>query len=123
MACCKRAEARHRCSCSWQQPAWSGGTGIGPLNGCPPCQLALASSCQRAPSHLPRLPQDAEGLASELSEVVQQQKLRMRGLAQEKAEACARLQAMNPQVGCLPLPAADGACWALERPLPACGLR
>ena len=35
----------------------------------------------------------------ELGEVVRQQKLRMRGLAQEKAEACARLQAMNPQVG------------------------
>lgn len=35
----------------------------------------------------------------ELSEVVRQQKLRMRGLAQERAEAQARLQAMNPQVG------------------------
>ncbi len=36
----------------------------------------------------------------ELSEVVRQQKLRMRGLAQERAEAQARLQAMNPQVRC-----------------------
>jgi hypothetical protein len=42
--------------------------------------------------------QEAEGLVGELGEVVQQQKLRMRGLAQERAEACARLQAMNPQV-------------------------
>lgn len=33
----------------------------------------------------------------ELGEVVRQQKLRVRGLAQEKAEACARLQASNPQ--------------------------
>jgi hypothetical protein len=31
--------------------------------------------------------------------VVRQQKLRMRGLAQERADACARLAAMNPQVG------------------------
>lgn len=43
-------------------------------------------------------PQEAEGLVGELGEVVRQQKLRMRGLVQEKAEACARLQAMNPQV-------------------------
>ena len=28
-----------------------------------------------------------------------QQRLRLRGLDQERAEACARLQAMNPQVG------------------------
>lgn len=42
--------------------------------------------------------QEAEALAAELSEVVQHQKLRMRGLAQEKAEAAARLAAMNPQV-------------------------
>lgn len=42
--------------------------------------------------------QEAEGLVGELSGVVQQQKLRLRGLAQERAEACARLQAMNPQV-------------------------
>lgn len=37
----------------------------------------------------------------ELSEVVRQQKLRMRGLAQERAEAAARLAAANPQVGWL----------------------
>lgn len=52
------------------------------------------------PSALPISPpaQEAEGLVGELSEVVRQQKLRMRGLAQEKAEASARLAAMNPQV-------------------------
>lgn len=42
--------------------------------------------------------QEAEALVAELSEVVQHQKLRMRVLAQEKAEAAARLAAMNPQV-------------------------
>ena len=55
---------------------------IVPLLGCLPQQLS----------------QELEGLVGELSEVVRQQKLRMRGLAQERAEAQARLQAMNPQV-------------------------
>ena len=49
--------------------------------------------------HCTALLQEAEGLVGELSQVVQQQRLRLRGLAQERAEACARLQAMNPQVG------------------------
>lgn len=49
------------------------------------------------PVRPPWLPQEAEGLVGELSGVVQQQKLRLRSLAQEKAEACARLQALNPQ--------------------------
>lgn len=40
---------------------------------------------------------EAEGLVGELSEVVRQQKLRMRTLAQERAEAAARLQATQPQ--------------------------
>lgn len=37
-------------------------------------------------------------MVRELTEVVQHQKLRMRALAQEKAETAARLVAMNPQV-------------------------
>ena len=54
-------------------------------------------------------------MVAELTEVVQHQKLRMRGLAQEKAEIAARLAAMNPQVvfrlGVWPLTAGvPGSC-------------
>ncbi len=37
-------------------------------------------------------------MVTELTEVVQHQKLRIRGLAQDKADVAARLAAMNPQV-------------------------
>lgn len=67
------------------------------------CRSAIHST---PPTLLLPWPQEAEGLVGELSEVVQQQKLRMRGLAQEKAEACARLQAMNPQVAAAAVPLA-----------------
>lgn len=60
-----------------------------------PC-LDSAINCRWTVSRCPA-PQEAEGLVGELSEVVRQQKLRMRGLAQEKAEAAARLAAMHPQ--------------------------
>ena len=66
--------------------------------------------------------QEAEGLVGELGEVVRQQKLRMRGLAQERAEACARLQAMNPQVCPYWWLLLLCSCWcwcSSQRPVPA----
>lgn len=42
--------------------------------------------------------QEAEAMVGQLSEVAQHQKLRMQGLAQEKADLAARLTATNPQV-------------------------
>ena len=83
------------------------GTCIIPVHQCylPPfCPLLVCAACCGLPAtHVPLACgllclQEAEGLVGELGEVVQKQKLRMRGLAQERAEACARLQAMNPQV-------------------------